>query len=218
MATADKKYLDNNGLIKIFENLDEQLNEIPLKKLLDFTKLAYRLFYQYEGTSIYNLIQYNDTSNVTNMGDMFYGCSNLTTVPSLNTSNVTDMSYMFRNCTNLTSIPLLNTSNVTDMSFMFDYCTNLTTVPSLNTSNVTDMSYMFRNCTNLTKISMLNIGADLDISSCTKMEKEAIVEVLNNLKDLSGQTSKTLTLGSTLLVKLTTTDKLIATNKNWVLS
>ena len=170
MATADKKYLDNNGLIKIFENLDEQLNEIPLKKLLDFTKLAYRLFYQYEGTSIYNLIQYNDTSNVTNMGDMFYGCS------------------------------------------------NLTTVPSLNTSNVTDMSYMFRNCTNLTKISMLNIGADLDISSCTKMEKEAIVEVLNNLKDLSGQTSKTLTLGSTLLVKLTTTDKLIATNKNWVLS
>ena len=38
MATTDKKYFDNSGLIRIFENLDEQFNWTPLKKLLDATK------------------------------------------------------------------------------------------------------------------------------------------------------------------------------------
>ena len=45
MATTDKKYLDNSGLIKTLENLKEQFNEIPLKKLLDARKSAANLFY-----------------------------------------------------------------------------------------------------------------------------------------------------------------------------
>ena len=65
---------------------------------------------------------------------------------------------------------------------------------------------------------MTNIGVNLSISPCTKMERKAILEVLGNLKDLTGQTSRTLTLGSTLLAKLTEDDKLIATNKNWTLA
>ena len=149
---------------------------------------------------------------------MFERCTNLTVIPSLNTSNVTNMSAMFHGCSKLTTIPLLDTSNVTDMNNMFGNCTNLTTVPLLNTSKVTDMSYMFNVCENLTKISMLNIGADLDISYCTKMTREALLEVLGNLKNLTGQARKTLTLGRTLLSKLTEADKLIATNKNWTLA
>ena len=98
MATADKKYLDNNGLIKALENLKnlkEQFNRIPLKKLLDATKKTSGLFSNYVGVSIDDLIKYNDTSNVTNMSGMFSSCSNLTTIPQLDTSNVTDMSSMF---------------------------------------------------------------------------------------------------------------------------
>lgn len=93
-----------------------------LKNLLDATKSCYYLFQRYKGTSVDNLIQPNDTENVTNM------------------------SYMFSNCDKLTSIPQLNTSKVTNMYKMFNYCSKLTTIPQLNTSNVTDMRDMFSDC------------------------------------------------------------------------
>ena len=85
-----------------------------------------------------------DTSSVTNMSNMFYGCTNLTTIPLLNTINVTNMSHMFNGCTNLTTIPLLNTSNVTNMNSMFSNCSSLSD-ESLN--NILAM------CTNATKIT-----------------------------------------------------------------
>lgn len=170
MAITDKKYLDNSGLIKTLEKLDEQFNWIPFKKLLDARKSTSYLFEDYEGTSVDSLIKYDDTSNVTNM------------------------------------------------EFMFAYSSSLTSIPALNTSKVTNMGSMFRNCTNIEQIHMINIGTDLDIHYCTKMERDALLEVLNNLKDLTDSTSKKLTLGSTLLAKLTDDDKLIATNKNWTLA
>ena len=115
-----------------------------------------------------------DTSNVTNMGQMFYNCTNLTTIPQLNTSNVTNTAQMFYGCTHLTTIPQLNTSNVTSMSYMFGSCTNLTTIPQLDTSNVTNMSYMFDSCINLTTIHRLN-GEKLTVvagtfSNCKSLE------------------------------------------------
>ena len=66
-----------------------------------------------------------DTSKVTDMFSMFYGCINLTTIPELNTSSATNMSYMFNGCSKLTTIPLLDTSKVTDMQQMFYDCTSL---------------------------------------------------------------------------------------------
>ena len=97
-----------------------------------------------------------DTSNVTDMGAMFYGCSTLTYIPRLDTSNVTSMGTMFSRCSSLTSIPQLNTSNVTDMGYMFQNCKSLTSIPALDTSKVTDMGYMFQNCKSLTSIPQLN--------------------------------------------------------------
>ena len=67
-----------------------------------------------------------DTSSVTNMSYMFYGCSSLTSIPELDISSVTNMSYMFSGCSSLTSIPELDTSSVTDMSYMFYGCSSLT--------------------------------------------------------------------------------------------
>ena len=180
-----------------FELLDKKFStynvDDMLQKRIDQTNSCAYLFYYYEGDNV-DFIAGLDTSNVTSMSNMFYSCPNLTTIPQLDTSNVTSMESMFY------------------------FCTNLTTVPQLDTSNVTNMNSMFTYCPNLTKISMLNIGANLSISFCTKMEREALLEVLGNLKDLTGQASKRLTLGSTLLNKLTDEDKAIATNKNWTLA
>ena len=98
----------------------------------------------------------SNTSKVTNMTNMFYGCSGLTSldVSSFDTSNVTDMNLMFSICEYLTSLDLSgwNTSNVTDMSGMFNRCSGLTSLDlsGWDTSNVTDMSSMFSNCRSLT--------------------------------------------------------------------
>ena len=45
--------------------------ENTLKKLLDATKSCYYLFRSYGGTSVDDIIQPNDTENVTNMDYMF---------------------------------------------------------------------------------------------------------------------------------------------------
>ena len=66
--------------------------------------------------------------NVTNMSDMFNGCSSLSSLSDIskwNTSNATNMSYMFSECSSLSSLPDIskwNTSNVTNMSGMFWRC------------------------------------------------------------------------------------------------
>ena len=54
-----------------------------LKTLLDATKSTYYLFNYYSGTSVNDLISYNDTSSVADMRYMFSYCSNLTTIPSV---------------------------------------------------------------------------------------------------------------------------------------
>ena len=101
-----------------------------------------------------------DTSNVTNMNDMFYNCGSLSSLDlsHFNTSNVTNMRSMVSNCSNLTSIDLngWDTSNVTDMYNMLYYCGGLRYVDlsGWDTSNVTNMSYMFGACSSLTSLDL----------------------------------------------------------------
>ena len=140
-----------------------------LKEYLDETKNASFLFcgkaYPNYGTTttwysnltykrLQKILSYNTTSSVTNMKGMFYYCSQLTTIPSINSSLVKNMSYMFYGCSNLTTIPQLDYSNVTTMNNMFRYCSNLITIQLLNTSKVNDMSFMFQECTNLTTVQI----------------------------------------------------------------
>jgi surface protein len=93
-----------------------------------------------------------DTSGMTSMNKLFYGCRALISMPQLNTESVTNMGNMFQNCNSLVTIPPINTDSVTDMSYMFNYCYNLASVPLLNTKNVTDMSGMFYYCYSLVSI------------------------------------------------------------------
>ena len=97
-----------------------------------------------------------DTSKVWNMISMFGYCEHLTTVPLFDTSNVTTMSGMFFRCTRLTTVPLFNTSKVTAMNDMFRNCSSLTTVPLFNTSNVTNMADMFNSCSTLQSVPLFD--------------------------------------------------------------
>ncbi len=84
------------------------------------------------------------------------GIVSITGLNYLNTSEVTNMAYMFYGCTGLRSLDLtgFNTSKVTDMNSMFNHCNSLTSLDlsSFNTARVTDMSMMFQTCLNLVTI------------------------------------------------------------------
>lgn len=157
--------------------------EDRLKKLLDATKSCNSLFYGYKSTSVDDLIQPNDTENVTNMNYMFFSCTFLTSVPLLNTSKVTTMSNMFEYCNRLTAIPQFDTSNVKYMNRTFTDCQGLTTIPQLNTSKVTTMSYMCYNCQYLTTIPLLDTSKVTDFMytfcNCPKLTAVPLLNTSN---------------------------------------
>ena len=117
---------------------------------------TYGWFYDMTNLQTITGIEYLNTSEVTNMGHMFNGCIELTSLDlsSFNTSKVTHMHQMFQFCYELTSLDLsnFNTAKVTDMHYMLDYCTNLRTIyvgDGWSTAAVTNSTSMFRNCTSL---------------------------------------------------------------------
>ena len=112
------------------------------------------LFYGYKGTSLDDVLNNIDISNVTSMYGMFYGCSSLISIPQIDTSNVTLMNYMFYNCSSLKEIPILDTSSSTQMSYMFYNCSSLKEIPILDTSKVSEFDKTFYRCKNLTSIKL----------------------------------------------------------------
>ena len=107
-----------------------------------------------------------NTSEVTTMRGMFWGCQNLTSLDlsNFNAEKVQDMSYMFYDCQNLTSLDLSNfkTENVQNMGRMFSDCQNLTSLNLSNfkTENVQDMYSMFSGCQNLTSLNLSNFKTE----------------------------------------------------------
>src|SRR5574343_144744 len=180
--------------------------------------------------------------NATNLVNLFYNCTSLQSVPLFNTINVTNMSYMFNLCYSLQSVPLFNTINVTKMQNMFYACVSLQSVPLFNTTNVTNMSSMFQICYSLNFIpSFITTAVTTDFTSfandCNslnrilmsfnrtvvlkncQLSKDALVEIFTNLTNRTATTSATIDItGNWGASALTSADRLIATNKNWIIT
>ncbi|WP_254795203.1 BspA family leucine-rich repeat surface protein, partial [Xylanibacter ruminicola] len=95
----------------------------------------------------------------------FQGCKNLTSITGLdklNTTNVTEMQQMFYECSSLTSLDLrsFNTANVNTMFAMFYGCSSLASVDvsSFNTESVEYLGNMFYNCSSLTSLDLSNFN------------------------------------------------------------
>lgn len=160
---ASQKYYNDGEQEGMLGNTEtsqgvQKLNDFIKKYGTDFVypKDMSRCFSNYEGERIPLLELNPNTSNVTNMEDLFSGCRFLKSIPAMNTQNVTNMSMMFFKCEKLSSVPVLNTSNVTNMNQMFNNCKSLSSVPALDTSNVTDMGGMFSGCHSLVEIPTLD--------------------------------------------------------------
>ena len=99
-----------------------------------------------------------NTSAVTDMGNMFFGCEQLDMLDlsSFNTAEVTNMDGMFRDCTILKVVILssFNTEKVQSMNSMFYGCENMVELDLSNfaTPNLTNTGYMFFGCANLATV------------------------------------------------------------------
>ena len=121
---------------------------------------CYLLFADYPNVTS---IQFNgafDTSKVTDMGCMFSGCENLSSLnlSGFDTSKVTNMGCMFSGCESLTSLDVssFNTSKAENMFSMFDGCEKLASldVRGFDTSKVTNMCSMFSGCEKLASLNL----------------------------------------------------------------
>ena len=160
---------------------------------------CYAWFQGYVNLTSIEGIEYLNTSQVTDMHNMFSECSHLQTTDfsGFDTRKVKDMSYMFHNCGSLKSLDIsnFNTSEVTDMRGMFDGCIGLTSLDlsHLNTSKVSVMASMFQSCIHLLSVNLS--GWDTrNVKSMTGMFKRCLS--LKTL-DLSGfdTREKTCTMG-----------------------
>mgnify|MGYP004450733471 CR=1 FL=1 len=154
-------------------------------------------------------IEYLNTSQVTDMHNMFYNCYHLQTTDfsGFDTRKVKDMSNMFYNCGSLKSLDIsnFNTSEVTNMRSMFYHCIGLTSLDlsHFNTSKVSIMISMFQLCSNLLSVNLSgwdtrNVGSmdhmfekcislkTLDLSGFDTREKTcAMDDMFNTCKELT---------------------------------
>ena len=137
-------------------------------------------------------LEYLNTSEVKDMGYMFYDCKALTTLDlkHFNTQNVTDMSSMFAKCWTLTSLDLknFNTQNVTDMSGMFEGCSALTSLDlkNFNTQNVTKMNSMFAYCPALKSLDLINFNTQ-NVTNMSWMFQNCVALTSIDLKHFNTQ-------------------------------
>lgn len=189
---------------------------------------GYRLDYLNEILSV--------CENTTEAINMFAYCSALRSLnlSNFDTSKVTNFSSMFTRCSSLTTIPQFDTSSGTDFANMFESCFSLTTVPQFDTSKGTNFGSMFERCSSLTDFGGLeNLGQayettqsanysnyKLNLSTCTALTEQSLMNVINNLYDIAakGCNTQQLVLGSKNLEKLTAEEIAIATNKGFSVS
>ena len=146
----------------------------------------------------------------------FQSCASLSSI-NLPNSLKTLESEAFGSCRSLSSINLPNgLETIQDNCFVF--CASLSSI-NLPNSLKTLGGFPFRYCSSLKYVTLgdnFNCS-NLNLSTSNNYTREIILQWLNALADRTGQKAYTLTIGSTNLNKLTAEDKLIASNKNWLL-
>lgn len=208
----------------------------------DVSKAKYmqQMFYRCESLQQLDLSSWN-VSNVTSVREMFHYCTNLQqlNLSNWNLSNVTDLYAMFASCSSLQTLNVYgwNTSNVTKIDNMFDSCYKLQQLDlrTFDANNVTSAYEPFRLCkvleslvggktidevisNNITILNGFKITAISLFSQFDTIDRASLRALINGLADITGQTTQTLSIGTTLIAKLTEEDIAIATAKNWTIA
>lgn len=205
---------NTKNLFRYWYDIVEVPSFLRLEKITDASNL-------FAGCYSLRDFKYSGNFNATNsISGLFQQCTNLSGDISINAQNATSANSAFYLCKNINSITL-TTAPLTIYGQIFLNATKLQSVYNLNLGETSEAQYQPFYCSNLTNITFADgsiINNSTSFSSCTKLTVDSILNILNILKDLTGSTSATLTLGAGNLAKLTDEQKAIATNKNWVLA
>ena len=161
----------DEGIGSLDAAFKDQLTKIIIDPGVIANQNSRGLFSHLENLQTIQGLENLDTSQVTDMSEMFRACFGLTSldVSHFDTSQVTDMGRMFEYCEKLTNLDVshFDTSQVTNMAWMFEYCEKLTSlnVSHLDTSQVTNMAGMFDFCEKLTNLDV----SHFDTSRVTDM-------------------------------------------------
>ena len=138
------------------DNYRKLSNHIPNYAFLGLFSRATKI------TSAINLQLVEDILTPYCYSSMFYGCTSLTTAPSiLPATTLTEgcYRYMFNGCTSLTTAPALPATTSAQSCYynMFNGCTALQTAPQLPATTLVKNCYfgMLANCTALTQAPVL---------------------------------------------------------------
>lgn len=176
--------------------------------------------------------------NRTNCNRLFADCLYLEECPKIDISNSNSINWMFYNCQQLTSIYQYNTSNVERMGSTFNNCVRVVSIPLLDAGKIEYVNNCFEGCKELTDFGglkdlgkvekMINAyayndweehdyNAILDLYDCSKLTRDSILNVFNNLYDraTAGYSILRVNLNENSLEKLSDIDIAIATNKGW---
>lgn len=179
--------------------------------------------------NINSIILKNISSNLTSLGECFYGSWAEHIELRGDTSGVTTIGSIFRD-TRITEGPEFNTSNVQDAGGMFDYCINLRHIPLYDFGNVNTIYVFATGCGDLrTMDGLLNLGKGfvpdwdgnhiLDLSGSPLLNRQSCLNLFNNVYDMNNTeiTDAGIILSYETKSLLSDEDIAIATNKSWII-
>ena len=173
-------------------------------------------------SSTVSITNWTETTTLNNMKKMFSFSTIGTLVgfENLNTSKVTNMNQLFW-ASNFTSLDFIEGWDTSSLTSTYEIFRNCDTITSLDLSNwdwslctsASNNNAQFMYCSELVHLKLpKNVQCSIDLSY-TKLDVDSLLDVINNLATVT--TTQTLTLGSTLLAKLSEEQIAIAVNKGW---
>ena len=160
-------------------------------------------------------------NNVISLGDSytFSACTGITSVIFEEGTPITVIPQCcFYQCTSLTDV-VIPSGVITLGNAAFYTCTRMKhiTLPNTLTSincTVGSTNNTFADCTGLETVTLEdNFNCSISLDSCSVLTNAA--EMLTKLKDLTGETAKTITFAKAVYDSLTADEIAVATNKNW---
>lgn len=138
-------------------------------------------------------------------------------------SESTSVMALFNGNGMITGVGVIDTSSAQDLGTAFYGASALVTIEKLvlKEDGSQTFSNTFTACGKLANLTVEGvIGNTLSLSSCTKLTHDSLMSIIGALKDFVAEgagTTRTLTLGTTNLNKLTDAEKQSARDKGWTL-
>lgn len=138
----------------------------------------------------------------------------------LDTSQCTDIGSMFSGCSNLYSIPQIDASNSKHCNSLFTYCGLIDNIDLIIKNDGTQtFTNTFYNCNQLNSLKITGvIGESVSLKQSKHLSKQSVINVINALS--STASGKTLTLHNDVRYQFNNADwnNLINSKTNWTIS